>query len=143
MLNPDSPIKAPPPHDWQTTMALPAATQYGILPTEMEFVASSETPIQILPLVTVDKFRLLSGTYGPFRPPSHAEVPLWLALSLRKKRKCVIIPPDWLTVGTWTIPTQTPFQILSVRKHSHYPLPLCPYTTLPCPSFYWSSTCLS
>lgn len=81
-------------------MALPAATQYGILPTEMEFVASSETQIQILPLVTVDRFRLLSGTYGPFRPPSHAEVPLWLALSLRKKRKCVIIPPDWLTVGT-------------------------------------------
>lgn len=81
-------------------MALPASTQYGILPTEMEYVASTETMIRILPLVSVDRVRLLSGTYGPFRPPAHAEVPLWLALSLRKKRKCVIIPPDWLSVGT-------------------------------------------
>ncbi|WFD38629.1 DNA replication protein psf2 [Malassezia japonica] len=83
-------------------MALPAATQYGILPTEMEYVASSETLIRILPLVSVDRVRLLSGTYGPFRPPAHAEVPLWLALSLRKKRKCVIIPPDWLSVDALT-----------------------------------------
>lgn len=100
---PDRPIRA-----WRrvasaarTIMALPAATQYGILPTEMEYVASSETLVRILPLVSVDRVRLLSGTYGPFRPPAHAEVPLWLALSLRKKRKCVIIPPDWLSVGAY------------------------------------------
>jgi len=81
-------------------MALPSSTQYGVLPTEMEFVASIETNISILPLISLDRVRLLSGTYGPFQPPAHAEVPLWLAISLRKKRKCVVIPPEWLSVGT-------------------------------------------
>ncbi|PKI84328.1 Psf2p [Malassezia vespertilionis] len=81
-------------------MALPAAAHHGILPTEMEYLASCETHISILPLISIDRFRLLSGTYGPFRPPAHAHIPLWLALSLRKKRKCVIIPPDWLSVDT-------------------------------------------
>ncbi|WFD31062.1 DNA replication protein psf2 [Malassezia sp. CBS 17886] len=79
-------------------MALPRETQMGVLPTEMEYVASTETLVRILPLVSIDRVRLLSGTYGPFRPPAHTEVPLWLALSLRKKRKCVVIPPEWISV---------------------------------------------
>lgn len=82
-------------------MALPPPTRYGILPTEMEYVAGTETLVDILPLISLDRVRLLSGTYGPFQPPTHAQVPLWLAVSLRKKRKCVIIPPAWLSVGTY------------------------------------------
>ena len=80
-------------------MALPTSTRYGILPTEMEYVASSETIVDILPLISLDRVRLLSGTYGPFQPPTRAQVPLWLAILLRKKRKCVIVPPEWLSIG--------------------------------------------
>ncbi|WFD35048.1 DNA replication protein psf2 [Malassezia cuniculi] len=83
-------------------MALPAAAEPGILPTEMELLAGTETSVSILPLVSIDRVRLLSGTYGPFRPPSHAEVPLWLAIHLRRRQKCVIIPPDWLSVEQLT-----------------------------------------
>ncbi|KOS15188.1 dna replication complex gins protein psf2 [Malassezia pachydermatis] len=83
-------------------MALPPPTRYGILPTEMEYVAGTETLVDILPLISLDRVRLLSGTYGPFQPPTHAQVPLWLAVSLRKKRKCVIIPPAWLSVDALT-----------------------------------------
>lgn len=42
---------------------------------------------------------MLQGVYGPFQPPSKATVPLWLALSLKRKRKCRIVGPEWLTVG--------------------------------------------
>ena len=42
----------------------------------MEYVASSETIVDILPLISLDRVRLLSGTYGPFEPPARAQVPL-------------------------------------------------------------------
>lgn len=89
--------------DTSRRMALPTPTRFGILPTEMEYVASTETLVDIIPLVSLDRVRLLTGTYGPFRPPAQAQVPLWLAISLRKKRKCVVVPPAWLSVGTLLI----------------------------------------
>jgi len=36
-------------------------------------------------------------SYGPFTPPQKTSVPLWLAIHLKKKRKCRIIPPKWLS----------------------------------------------
>ncbi|KAF8460428.1 hypothetical protein BDZ91DRAFT_614842, partial [Kalaharituber pfeilii] len=33
-----------------------------------------------------------------FRPPQRVSVPLWLALLLKKQKKCNIVPPDWLSV---------------------------------------------
>jgi len=38
-------------------------------------------------------------TYGPFIPPQKASVPLWLAVHLKKKRRCRIVAPSWLRVG--------------------------------------------
>lgn len=113
-------------------MALPAVTRYGILPTEMEYVASLETTIDILPLVSLDRVRLLSGTYGPFQPPAHATVPLWLAFSLRKKRKCVIVPPEWLSIGK-CIRTyvQMSCPSICVRRPCRYLLLLCRCITWP------------
>lgn len=80
-------------------MALPTALLPGPLPSEIETVATSETQIQIVPLLSVDKARLLSGLYGPFRPPGRTTVPLWLALNLKRKGKCYIVPPDWMMAG--------------------------------------------
>jgi hypothetical protein len=36
---------------------------------------------------------------GPFRPSIPVEVPLWLALVLKRRRKCKIVAPDWLAHG--------------------------------------------
>ena len=39
------------------------------------------------------------GAYGPLRPPNKAKIPLWMAINLKMKKKCHIVPPDWLSVG--------------------------------------------
>ncbi|KAJ1563978.1 DNA replication protein psf2, partial [Nowakowskiella sp. JEL0078] len=36
------------------------------------------------------------GFYGPFRPPNKIKVPVWLAITLKRKQKCSIQPPKWL-----------------------------------------------
>lgn len=79
-------------------MALPKALQGGITPDELTFLAEEDV-VEIVPLFSMSRVRLLSGTYGPFEPPRRAQVPLWLALSLKKKRKCRIVPPEWLVAG--------------------------------------------
>lgn len=79
-------------------MALPQHLRDSFSPDEIEFIASDE-PITIIPshrLLNIHRYLLASTPTGPLRPPLRAEVPLWLALTLRKRRKCQIVPPDWL-----------------------------------------------
>ncbi|CAD6939540.1 unnamed protein product [Tilletia laevis] len=80
-------------------MALPRSLDAGFLPSEVEYIASIETEVKIVPLLSFDRVRLLGGIYGPFRPPAQAKVPLWLAAYLKRRNKCAIVPPAWLTVG--------------------------------------------
>jgi len=37
------------------------------------------------------------GYISSFRPPQRATIPLWLALVLKKQRRCNIVPPTWLS----------------------------------------------
>jgi GINS complex subunit 2 len=37
--------------------------------------------------------------YGPFKAATHTQVPLWLAIYLRKLQKCRIKAPDWMDLG--------------------------------------------
>ncbi|CAE6435599.1 unnamed protein product [Rhizoctonia solani] len=78
-------------------MALPPALLHGTTPQELEFIASEEL-VWIVPTISMERIRLMSGVYGPFRPPARAKIPLWFAANLRLKRKCYIVPPDWLNV---------------------------------------------
>ncbi|KAH8077997.1 hypothetical protein HD553DRAFT_252027, partial [Filobasidium floriforme] len=82
-------------------MALPAELFLSPSPQELTFIAEEEL-IEIVPSFSMSRVRLISaspsGVYGPFQPPSKAVVPLWLALSLKRKKKCRIICPEWLTV---------------------------------------------
>lgn len=39
------------------------------------------------------------GKYGPFRTRRQARVPLWLALFLKRRRRCSICMPEWLQLG--------------------------------------------
>eukprot|EP00899_Mesostigma_viride_P014197 jgi/Mesvir1/22779/Mv14169-RA.1 len=66
-------------------------------PNEMEFFAEDEL-IEIVPNFRMDALSMLSGTFGPFRPQLPIRVPLWLAISLRKRHKCTIRPPEWMNV---------------------------------------------
>jgi len=39
------------------------------------------------------------GTLPPLKPLQLSQVPLWLAISLKKKHKCSIVSPQWMSVG--------------------------------------------
>lgn len=39
------------------------------------------------------------GDLGPFNPGLPVEVPLWLAINLKQRQKCRLIPPEWMDVG--------------------------------------------
>ncbi|KAJ3046010.1 DNA replication protein psf2 [Rhizophlyctis rosea] len=76
-------------------MALPKAYRTAFTPAEVEFLAENEL-ITIVPLHRMDTLQMIDGFYGPFRPPIKQKVPLWLALTLKKKQKCQIQPPSWM-----------------------------------------------
>ncbi|KAJ3260550.1 DNA replication protein psf2 [Chytriomyces hyalinus] len=77
-------------------MALPANLRQSLSPQEIEFLAENQQ-ITIVPTRAIpNTVELLSGDYGPFRPPLKSKVPLWLALTLKKRGKCSIVPPLWL-----------------------------------------------
>lgn len=44
----------------------------------------------------------VQGTFGPFVPASAVEVPLWFAVTLRKRSRCSIAPPNWLELDALT-----------------------------------------
>ncbi|KAG2179680.1 hypothetical protein INT44_006528 [Umbelopsis vinacea] len=77
-------------------MALPQKIQRQFSPEEIQFIAGNEF-ISIIPNFTLDKMEFIQTSYGPFMPPLQAQVPLWLAVALKKNRKCSIVPPTWFT----------------------------------------------
>ena len=53
--------------------------------------------VEIVPKFVYDrKLCLICGEFGPFTPQVRTQVPLWLAINLRKQQKCEIIIPDWV-----------------------------------------------
>eukprot|EP00831_Metopus_contortus_P037297 TRINITY_DN2938_c0_g1_i1.p1 TRINITY_DN2938_c0_g1~~TRINITY_DN2938_c0_g1_i1.p1 ORF type:complete len:280 (-),score=67.95 TRINITY_DN2938_c0_g1_i1:125-964(-) len=64
---------------------------------ESEFLAEN-TLIEVIPNFMGDKLKFISGDFGPFKPGRPVSVPLWLALYLRKRNQCNIVPPLWLSV---------------------------------------------
>jgi len=78
-------------------MALPVSLRNSITPPELELVASEEL-VEIIPLISMERTAFISGAYGPLRPPNKAKLPLWIAMNLKTKKKCHIVPPDWLSV---------------------------------------------
>ncbi|KAH9060967.1 hypothetical protein EDB87DRAFT_521613 [Lactarius vividus] len=78
-------------------MALPVSLRNSITPPELELVASEEL-VEIIPLISMERTAFISGAYGPLRPPNKAKLPLWIAMNLKMKKKCHIVPPDWLSV---------------------------------------------
>ncbi|NWH86253.1 PSF2 protein, partial [Aegithalos caudatus] len=42
---------------------------------------------------------VFQGDLGPFNPGLPVEVPVWLAINLKQRQKCRLIPPEWMDVG--------------------------------------------
>eukprot|EP00968_Pinguiococcus_pyrenoidosus_P021444 scaffold2790_cov239-Pinguiococcus_pyrenoidosus.AAC.11 len=62
---------------------------------ELEFLAM-ETIVTIEPKFSHSALRFISGTFGPFEARVNEAVPLWLALTLKKRQRCRILPPAWM-----------------------------------------------
>lgn len=65
--------------------------------SEVEFIAEKEM-VQIIPNFSLDKIYLIGGDLGPFNPGLSVNVPVWLALNLKQRQKCRIVPPEWMCV---------------------------------------------
>ncbi|KAK3378941.1 GINS complex protein-domain-containing protein [Lasiosphaeria ovina] len=74
-------------------MALPLPP--GLTHAEVAFLAEMEM-VTIVPRQRLESMDLLSGQTPPLRPPHRAQLPLWLALLLKKQRRANIVPPPWL-----------------------------------------------
>lgn len=55
---------------------------------ELEFIAEDQL-IEIVPKFKHGPLHLIQGDFGPFVPQARAKVPLWLAITLKKRQKCV------------------------------------------------------
>ncbi|KAJ1448888.1 hypothetical protein M885DRAFT_623005 [Pelagophyceae sp. CCMP2097] len=63
-----------------------------------EFMAEEEL-VTIVPKFRHDRLHFISGNFGPFEPQTQVQVPLWLALLLRKRQHCTIVIPAWLSLA--------------------------------------------
>ncbi|XP_037103779.1 DNA replication complex GINS protein PSF2 [Syngnathus acus] len=66
-------------------------------PSEVEFLAEKEL-VKIIPNFNLDKLYLIGGDLGPFNPGLPLDVPVWLALNLKQRQKCRVVPPEWMDV---------------------------------------------
>ncbi|XP_004600886.1 DNA replication complex GINS protein PSF2 isoform X3 [Sorex araneus] len=64
---------------------------------EVEFLAEKEL-VTIIPNFSLDKIYLIGGELGPFLPGLPLQVPLWLAMNLKQRQKCRLVPPEWMDV---------------------------------------------
>ncbi|EEC70314.1 hypothetical protein OsI_01171 [Oryza sativa Indica Group] len=68
-------------------------------PSEVEFVAEDEI-VEIVPNIRMEALNMICGDFGPFFPQIASKVPLWLAVALKKRGKCTIRTPDWMTIDS-------------------------------------------
>ncbi|XP_014673550.1 PREDICTED: DNA replication complex GINS protein PSF2-like [Priapulus caudatus] len=66
-------------------------------PSEIEFIAEKEI-VTVVPNFSYGKIYLIGGDVGPFIGSIPVELPLWLAVNLKQRQKCRIIPPEWMNV---------------------------------------------
>ncbi|KAK4032211.1 GINS complex protein-domain-containing protein [Parachaetomium inaequale] len=74
-------------------MALPLPP--GLTHAEVAFLAEMEL-VTVVPRQRLESIDLLGGKTPPLRPPHRTDLPLWLALLLKKQRRANILPPAWL-----------------------------------------------
>ncbi|KAF2809309.1 GINS complex, PSF2 component [Mytilinidion resinicola] len=116
-------------------MALPLPP--GLTPPEIAFLCEMEL-VTVIPRQRLEGLDLLGGRTPPLHPPQRANLPLWLALLLKRQRRANILPPPWLSP-----PALAAILELESTAHAAAPprLPLAPPGILPIsPPFLPSST---
>lgn len=73
----------------------------AISAAELEFLAEDEM-VEVVPNMRMETLNLICGDFGPFHPQIAIQVPLWLAVALKKRGKCTIKPPEWMSVENLT-----------------------------------------
>lgn len=63
----------------------------------IQYSVSSNVKYHTLKLVV----SCFQGDIGPFSASIPTDVPLWVAIFLKQRRKCRIQPPHWMDVGEW------------------------------------------
>ncbi|KAG0359540.1 DNA replication complex GINS protein psf2 [Gamsiella multidivaricata] len=79
-------------------MALPRHLKNGLSPLEIEFLAENELIEISASIDTKQDLELLGSTIASLKPLQVNKVPLWMAITLKKKQKCSIVVPNWMTV---------------------------------------------
>jgi len=65
---------------------------FRLTPQELEFFAE-ESRITVIPSFTETSIEIMSGRFGPFKAQKPIEIPLWLAVYLKTRKKCKISIP--------------------------------------------------
>ncbi|KAI4346962.1 hypothetical protein L6164_007820 [Bauhinia variegata] len=88
---------------------------------ELEFIAEDEM-VEIVPNLRMEPLNLICGDFGPFFPQIATQVPLWLAVALKKRGKCSIRPPEWMSVEklTQVLEAERESQEMSEQLPFHY-----------------------
>ncbi|KAI5346419.1 hypothetical protein PRUPE_2G235900 [Prunus persica] len=86
---------------------------------EVEFMAEDEM-VEIVPNMRMEPLNMLCGDFGPFYPQMATQVPMWLAIALKKRGKCTIRPPEWMSVENLT-------QILEAERESQAAFQVLPF----------------
>lgn len=76
-------------------MSLPPHLHGNLVPSELMFLAENH-PVTIIPKATMKKLGLVGDDLPPLRANRRVQIPLWLALLLKLRDKCRIVPPEWL-----------------------------------------------
>ncbi|CAK4009717.1 DNA replication complex GINS PSF2 [Lecanosticta acicola] len=80
-------------------MALPLPP--GLTPNEVGFLCEMEM-VTVIPRQRLDGLELLGGPTERLNPPFPAQIPLWLALLLKRQQRANIFPPPWLSAEALT-----------------------------------------
>ncbi|KAI5283270.1 DNA replication protein psf2 [Ascosphaera aggregata] len=69
----------------------------GLIASEIAFLCEMEL-VTVIPRQRLEKLELLGGPTPPLLPSRRAQIPLWLALLLKRQKRARVVPPAWLNV---------------------------------------------
>ncbi|KAK9476564.1 hypothetical protein V1514DRAFT_271618, partial [Lipomyces japonicus] len=67
-----------------------------LTPAEISFLAENNM-ITIIPRQSMDEVELIGDVIPNLRPMRRMEVPLWVALILKKQARCNVVAPEWMS----------------------------------------------
>ena len=85
----------------------PSGMMLGSISAEENEYLAKEELVTIVSRIKSRKFLFMSGQFGPLEPGVSCDVPIWLALHLRKSNRCNIVIPEWLEAGNLELVLET------------------------------------